>query len=307
MTAGVRVASGWPAGLNSRWLGKVKMSPLASRPSAVKSDFPPCTSPPVPKEVSMLPSALNRASAPKVSGARLVPDGLPVMFSPPTSIFPSGWIRTVWAPCTLAWTTGKVVVPGPPAPKPWSSVPLALNRTTANVLPVPLLAVASPAHTSLPSDWTARQGWTLGMPRLGRAAKPPLPNVVSLAPFGRNRASPEPGLPDPTETTMSPFDCSTAAAGNPWLVSTMPFLPKVGSRVPAVLAAAAVPTSASATRTVAAVPGAEDAAGGGGGGGGGRGGGACGHGGGQRNAEAGDDDFRVSHGLAPRRLTCSIY
>src|SRR5579859_4637690 len=182
------------------------------------------------------------------------------MFSPPTSIFPSGWIRTVWAPCTLALNTGKVVVTRPPAPKPWSSVPLALNRTTANVLPVPLLAVASPAHTSLPSDWTARPGWTLGMPRLGRAAKPPLPNVVSVAPFGRNRASPEPGLPDPTATTMSPFDCSTAAAGNPWLVSTMPFLPKVGSRVPAVLAAAAVPTSASATRTVAAVPGAKDAA-----------------------------------------------
>ena len=64
----------------------------------------------------MLPSALNRASAPKVSGARLVPDGLLVMFSPPTSIFPSGWIRTVWAPCTLALNIGKVVVARPPAP-----------------------------------------------------------------------------------------------------------------------------------------------------------------------------------------------
>src|SRR4029077_18765802 len=92
------------------------------------------------------------------------------------------------APCTLALNTGKVVVARPPAPKPWSSVPLALNRTTANVLPVPLLAVASPAHTSLPSDWTARPGWTLGMPRLGRAAKPPFPKVVPVAPFGRDRA-----------------------------------------------------------------------------------------------------------------------
>src|SRR5579859_940146 len=86
--AGVRVASGWPAGLNSRWLGKVKMSRLASRPSAVKSELPTCTCPPVPKEVSMLPSALNRASAPKVSGARLVPDGLSGDVLPADEYFP---------------------------------------------------------------------------------------------------------------------------------------------------------------------------------------------------------------------------
>src|SRR5579859_2443544 len=88
MGAGVRVASGWPAGLNSRWLGKVKMSPLASRPSAVKSELPTCTCPPVPKEVSMRPSALNRASAPKVSGARLVPDGLSGDVLPADEYFP---------------------------------------------------------------------------------------------------------------------------------------------------------------------------------------------------------------------------
>jgi hypothetical protein len=30
MAAGVRVASGWPAGLNSRWLGRVNMSPFVA-------------------------------------------------------------------------------------------------------------------------------------------------------------------------------------------------------------------------------------------------------------------------------------
>ena len=99
----------------------------------------------------MLPLALNRASAPKVSGARVVPDGLPVMFSPPASILPSGWIRTAWAPWTLALNTGKVVAT-PPLPKPVSTVPLALNRTTSNEEPVPFADVASPAQTILSSD-----------------------------------------------------------------------------------------------------------------------------------------------------------
>jgi hypothetical protein len=130
--------------------------------------------------VSMLPLALNRASAPKSSGARVVPDGLPVMFSPPASILPSGWIRTAWAPWTLALNTGKVVVATPPLLKPASTVPLALSRTTSNEEPVSFADVASLAKTILSSDCTARRGAKLEMPVSGSAANPPWPNDVSL-------------------------------------------------------------------------------------------------------------------------------
>jgi len=122
--------------------------------------------------VSMLPFALNRTRPPMSVG------GLPPnRTAPPARILPSGCTRTVCAPWTLEFAN--VEVARPPAPKPWSSVPFAVNRTTANAPFVPLAAVVSPAHTSLPSDWTTRPGRTLGIPRSGRAAKPPLPKVVS--------------------------------------------------------------------------------------------------------------------------------
>src|SRR5579859_6843634 len=209
------------------------MSPLASRPSAVVSELPNYTCQLVTKEVALLPFALKRARAPKSSGARVVPDGLPVMFSPPASILPSGWIRTAWAPWTLALNTGKVVVATPPLPKPVSTVPLALSRTTTNEELVPFADVASPTKTILSSDCTARRGSKLEMPVSGSAADPPSPNDVSLAPFGRNRTSPEPGLV-PIAITISPLDCNAAADGLPTVPDTMPPWPKVPSRAPAV-------------------------------------------------------------------------
>lgn len=93
----------------------------------------------------------------------------------------------------------------PPLPKPWSRVPLALNRMTANALFVPLGAVACVAARILSSDCTASFGEKLPPTLAGNAAKPPLPNVVSLVPFGRYRSSPEsPVAVFTTETTMSP-------------------------------------------------------------------------------------------------------
>jgi hypothetical protein len=65
IAAGVTAASACPEGLNSVRVGRVKMSPAASRPSAVMPGrlleriFPP-----VPKLVSRVPLALKRASAP---------------------------------------------------------------------------------------------------------------------------------------------------------------------------------------------------------------------------------------------------
>ena len=150
MAAGVRVASGWPAGLNSRWLGRVNMSPFASRPSAVT---------PITEDSTGFELGTNSC---------------------------------------------------PPEPKPLSMLPSALNRTTANAALVPLSAVASPAHASLSSDWTARPGRMLAMPRSGRAAKPPLPKVVSLVPFGRYRTNPESSPPIPTAT-------GDAAAARDWM------------------------------------------------------------------------------------------
>jgi len=55
-------------------------------------------------------------------------------------------------------TAACTVVATPPLPKPASTVPLALNRTTPNEEPVPFAAVASPAQTILSSDCTARRG-----------------------------------------------------------------------------------------------------------------------------------------------------
>jgi hypothetical protein len=61
-----------------------------------------------------------------------------------------------------------------------------------------------------------------------------VPNVASSFPVGRNRATPEPVL-----TTMSPLDCRIASVAPPPGLSTFPPLPKVGSRLPGVLAVAA--------------------------------------------------------------------
>src|ERR1700732_4393295 len=182
MAAGARGAPGWPAGLNSRWLGRVNMSPFASRPSAVtpitedSTGFELGTSscPPEPKPLSMLPSELKRTRPPM--SFRGLP---PKRTAPPARILPSGCTRTVWAPWTFEFTN--VVVARPPAPKPWSSVPLALNRTTANAAFVPLAAVASPAHTSLPSDWTARPGADGGDVPVRR----PAPDPPAAAAAGR--------------------------------------------------------------------------------------------------------------------------
>jgi hypothetical protein len=53
IAAGVSAASAWPAGLNSARAGKTKMSPAASRPSAVMLPrVADSTFPPLPKEES---------------------------------------------------------------------------------------------------------------------------------------------------------------------------------------------------------------------------------------------------------------
>src|SRR5580693_2323749 len=115
-----------------------------------------------------------------------------------------------------------------------------------------------------PSGWRATPWRPPPPPTKPAEASPPVPNVVSSFPVGRNRATPEPVL-----TTMSPLGCRIASVAPPPGASTFPPLPKVGSRLPGVLAAAACaltriasvlrPGATGAVRTMAAAALAEGA------------------------------------------------
>jgi hypothetical protein len=60
MVAGLTLASAWPDGLNSARVGRVKMLPAASRPSAViPSRLLERIFPPMPKLLSRVPLALK--------------------------------------------------------------------------------------------------------------------------------------------------------------------------------------------------------------------------------------------------------
>jgi hypothetical protein len=121
----------------------------------------------------------------------------------------------------------------PPVPKLVSRLPLALNLATANekVPPAGKLGLPwLPTQMIFPSGWRATPV-PLSPPTKPLAASPPVPNVVSSFPAGRERATPKPPL-----TTMSLLGCRIASLGTPAptprSVSTFPPLPKVGSRLP---------------------------------------------------------------------------
>src|SRR5580658_3689989 len=218
--------------------------------------MPSCTStiPPVPKVVSGLPLELYRTST--VWPDLWTPEP---STNPPTSIWPLG--------CTMtADGEGKgplgVVVTRPLLPKVASNWPLGLNRAIANSVAVSTLADAVPTTTMSPLDCTATAIGLLMPSVKNDALVAPIrvPSDVYRTRPKTSKFGKAVGLM-PVTTAMSPLDCSMAvkvpmtpppgALGLPpirvGLVVTIPPVPKVVSRVPAVCAMPnpdATPTSA---------------------------------------------------------------
>ena len=142
----------------------------------------------------------------------------------------------------------------PPVPKFGSSAPFDRYRASAKSLKVVWGALLVPAATSLPSGWTARAWIPAPRPSNSVVTRPPFPKLGSSAPFGKRRATLKAETSGLKATSPVPPATSlpsgwTARAPNCWTVSpnsrdsrsTLPPVPKAGSRSPAAARAGRAP------------------------------------------------------------------
>ena len=217
----------------------------SARPAAEASISGPKSmrvSPPLPNDLSRVPSELYRATPKSWKSSRIVP-----LIVPATTILPSGWIATA-----TAWfvPVPKSVSTEPLLPKWVSTVPSALNRVRAkSVSKAPLGAKteAVPATTILPSGPIASPAATslVGAGTLVTTS-PRVPKRVSRVPLVLYRATPKPATVPPSvnvtvpAATILPSDWTTTPAPllrepAAKLVRTCPPAPNVGSSLPAVV------------------------------------------------------------------------